>query len=101
MKIHKGDKVKIIKGKDRGKDGVVEKAIIKHNQVLIAGINLFKRHTKPRAEGQKGQIVEMARPITVANVALICPKCKLPTRVGYLITKDEKTRICKKCKMSV
>lgn len=101
MKIHKGDKVKIIKGKDRGKDGVVEKAIIKHNQVLIAGINLFKRHTKPRAEGQKGQIVEMARPITIANVALICPKCKLPTRVGYQINNKEKVRICKKCKMEI
>lgn len=101
MKLHKGDKVKVVKGKDRNKEGVIDRVYTKSDKVLIVGINLFKRHTKPKAEGQKGQIVEVPRAITVANVALICPKCKLITRIGYSITKGEKTRICKKCKMTI
>ncbi|OGG07303.1 50S ribosomal protein L24 [Candidatus Gottesmanbacteria bacterium RIFCSPHIGHO2_01_FULL_42_12] len=101
MKIHKNDKVKILKGKDRGKDGIIDRVFPKGEKVVIAGINLFKRHMKPRAEGQKGQIVEVPRPLPVANVALICPKCHMVTRAGYLLEKGKKVRVCKKCKMEI
>ncbi len=101
MKIHKNDKVKIIKGKDRGKEGVIDRVYPKWDKVLIVGVNLFKRHLKPRAEGQKGQIVEAPRPMSISNVALICPKCKMVTRVGYRTGKEKKVRICAKCKMEI
>ena len=73
MKLHKGDKIRVIKGKDRNKDGVIDRVYTKTNKVLITGINLFKRHTKPKAEGQKGQIITAPRPLPVANVAMVCP----------------------------
>lgn len=97
MKLKKGDLVKIMAGKDRGKTGMVEKVFAEANKVAIAGVNMYKRHTKPRAEGQKGGIMDFARPITTANVALVCPKCKQVTRVGYKITVKEKIRVCRKC----
>jgi large subunit ribosomal protein L24 len=101
MKIRKGDKVRVMAGKDVGKEGVVEKVLPKQQKVLVANVNLFKRHLKPRAEGQKGQIVEVPRPLAVAKVALICPKCQQVTRVGYAVNGKQKSRICKKCKMEI
>ena len=101
MKLKKGDQVKIMAGKDRGKQGAVEKVFAQTDRVAVAGVNLFKRHTKPRAEGQKGGIIEFVRPITVANVALVCPKCKQTTRVGYKVTAKEKVRICRKCEQEI
>lgn len=98
MKIKKGDKVKVVKGKDRGKDGEVARVWPKTGKILVNGLNLYKRHIKPRGEGQKGEIKELSRPFPGANVQLICPKCKLITRVGYQIEKKEKKRLCKKCK---
>lgn len=97
MKLKKGDKVKVTTGKDRGKEGAIEKVWQKENKVMVLGINLYKRHLKPRAEGQKGEIKELPRPLPVSNVALICPKCKKETKVGYKIIKDSKVRICRKC----
>lgn len=101
MKIKKGDQVKIIKGKDRGKDGKIERVFGKSEKVLILGLNLFKRHMKKRSEEEKGQIVDVPRPMPVANVALMCPKCKLPTRVGYEGVGKNKKRICRKCKQNI
>jgi len=101
MKLKKGDKVKIMVGKDRGKEAAVEKTWAKVGKVAVAGVNMYKRHSKPRAEGQKGSIVEFSRPLPVANVALICPKCKEVTRVGYKLTAKEKVRICRKCDQEI
>jgi len=98
MKIKKGDKVKILIGKDRGREGTVEVVLAKEKKVLVAGLNIYKKHTKPTKEGEKGGIIEKSRPIDIAKVALICPKCQQPTRVGYQVTGGEKQRICKKCK---
>ena len=104
MKIKKGDQVLVIRGKDRGKRGKVLRGFPKENKVLVEGINIVKRHKRPKREGEKGQIVEVAAPIYAAKVKLICPKCGQPTRVGYkLIPESEtsekmkKVRICKKC----
>ncbi len=101
MKLKKNDKVKVTAGKDRGKDGVVERVFEQENRVLVLGVNLYKRHLKPRAEGQKGEIKELPRPLPVSNVALICPKCKKETKVGYKLIKDKKIRICRKCEEEI
>ncbi len=101
MKLRKGDQVKIVKGKDSGKTGKVERFYIKESKVLVEGINQYKRHLKAKSQGQKSEIVVITKPLPVANVALICPKCKKPTRVGYKIVKDGKTRICKKCNAEI
>lgn len=98
MKIKKGDKVKIQAGKDRGREGTVELVLEKTNEVLVGGINIFKKHSKPRKEGDKGGIIDKSRPLAVAKVALICPKCGRITRVGYHLVGDDKRRICLKCK---
>jgi large subunit ribosomal protein L24 len=102
MKIKKGDTVLIISGKDRGRKGKVLKAFPKESKILVEGINLKKKHIKPKREGEKGQIVQVSAPIPVSKAKLICPKCGKATRVGYKIIsnakgKMSKVRICKKC----
>ncbi len=97
MKLKKGDQVVIIAGKDKGRRGKIEKVFPKKESVLIPGINMVKKHVKARGEGKPGGIIEVSRPIHIAKVALLCPKCGRPTRVGYLLTKEGKERICKKC----
>jgi len=97
MKIKKDDIVLIISGKYRNKTGKILKAFPKKDQVLVEGINLRKKHQKPKKTGEKGQIIEMPAPLDISNVQLICPKCKKATRVGYRIEGGKKYRICKKC----
>ena len=101
MKLHKGDSVSIVKGKDSGKKGTVEKVYTKEAKVLVEGVNQYKRHVKGRMPGQKSEIITLTKPLAVASVQLICPKCKKPTRVGYKMLKDEKVRICRKCKAEI
>lgn len=98
MKILKGDKVKVLIGKDKGREGEVVRTFPKTNKIVVKGMGIFKKHVKATKD-QKGGIVEKERPILVSKVALICPECKKTTRVGFLIDKSgEKNRICKKCK---
>lgn len=101
MKIKNGDTVLIISGKDRGKKGKVINVFPKENRIVVEGANLRKKHTKPRRQGEKGQIVEIAAPLNISNVKLICPKCKKATRVGYKVVEKNKFRICKKCKQEI
>jgi len=101
MKLKKGDEVIIIAGKDKGRKGKIEKIFPAERKVLIPGINTVKKHVKPKKEGEKGGIVEVAKPIDISKVALICPKCGKLTRVGYLIVENNKERICKKCKVVI
>lgn len=101
MKFKKDDNVKVIRGKDKGKDGKIEKTFPKTGKVLVANVNQYKRHLKARSQGQPSEIVTLTKPLPGTNVALICPKCKKLTRVGYKIVKDTKTRICKKCKSEI
>lgn len=95
MKIHKGDNVVVIAGKDRGKSGTVVRAFPKKDLVLIDGVNVLKRHQRSRRQGQRGQILERATPIHVSNVAVKDAKGK-PSRVGFEITGQKKSRIAKK-----
>lgn len=97
MKLKKGDQVKIVKGKDAGKTGNIEKVFVKENKVVVHGMNQYKRHVKSRTQGQASEIITITKPFDVAKVALICLKCKKQTRVGFKIEKNKKIRICKKC----
>lgn len=97
MKIKKGDNVKILKGRDRGKGGKVTRVFPGSGKVLIEGLNLYKKHTRPKRPGEKGEVVEIAKPIAAANVALLCSNCKNASRVGYKFEGNKKTRYCKKC----
>jgi large subunit ribosomal protein L24 len=97
MKIKSGDSVNIVRGKDNGKSGTVQKVFTKELKVLVEGVNQVKRHVKSRVPGQKSEIITLTKPLPISNVQLVCPKCKKPTRVGYKMLKDEKVRICKKC----
>jgi large subunit ribosomal protein L24 len=101
MKIKKGDEVKIVAGKDKGKTAKVQDVMAKESQVVVEGINQYKRHMKARSQQQKSEIITITKPLSVANVALICPKCHKQTRVGYLIEKNEKVRICRKCNKAI
>jgi large subunit ribosomal protein L24 len=97
MKIKIGDTVLITSGKDKGKKGKIRKILPKENRIIIDGINLRKKNVRAKREGEKGQIVEIAAPISASSVKMICTKCKQPTRVGYRIIEKNKYRICKKC----
>ena len=97
MKIKKGDKVRVIKGKDRGRESTVEKVLTKEGKVIVAGLNIYKKAVRPKQQSQKGGIVEITKPLPVEKVMLICPKCQKPTRVGYKVEGDKKLRLCKNC----
>lgn len=101
MKIKKGDTVLIIKGKDRNKSGKVMKVFPKKNKIIVEGLNLIKKHVKPRRQGEKGKIIEISSPIYISKVKLICPNCNRPTRLGYKIEGENKFRICKKCQAKI
>lgn len=95
-KLKKGDKVIVITGKDKGKTGEIAKMLVAANKVVVSGVNLVKRHTKPSQENAGG-IVSKEAPIHISNVAFIDPKSGKATRIGFKIGKDgEKTRIAKK-----
>lgn len=102
MRIKKGDAVLIISGKDRSKKGKVLKCFPKEKKILVEGINLRKKHQKPKKSGEKGQIIELPGRIDVSDVKIVCPKCGKAVRLGYKIRSNakaqmSKVRICKKC----
>ncbi len=103
MNIKKGDTVLIITGKDRGKQGVVSRALPQVNKVIVEGLNIAKKHIRPQGQTRQGGIIEKAMPIQVSNTMLICTECGKPTRVGHdrrPMGADQKmrsVRVCKKC----
>ncbi len=101
MKLLKGDTVNVLRGKDSGKTGKVERVFSKTGKVVVEGVNQYKRHVKGRMPGQKSEIITLTKPMSAANVVLVCPKCKKATRVGYKVLKGDKTRVCKKCKKEI
>ena len=97
MKIKKGDKVRVLAGKDRGKEGEVMFAFPAKNTVIVEGVNLVKKHQRPQGENQPGGIIDKDMPMHVSNVAVISPKDGKPTRVGYKFLEDgTKVRVCKR-----
>ena len=96
-KFKVGDEVRITAGREKGKKGKVEKVLPKEHKLVVAGVNIYKRHKKA-TRTQSAGIFEITRPIPVANLAVICPKCGKITRVGCKMEGKIKHRICKKCK---
>ncbi|MDP4001467.1 MAG: 50S ribosomal protein L24 [bacterium] len=101
MKLLKGDNIIMLSGKDRGKKAKILAVIPESGKVILEGLNMIKRHTKPRQQGKSGQIVSKERAVSASSVAIICKSCGKATRVGYSIDGDTKIRICKKCKSAV
>lgn len=96
--LKKGDMVKVIAGKERGKTGKILKIIAEKNQVFVEKLNMVKRHKRPDAKA-KGGIIEKEAPINISNVMYLCSKCETGVRVGYKVLDDgSKVRVCRKCK---
>lgn len=104
MKIKRGDKVKVIAGKDKGKKGKVLQIFPDRNKASVEGINLAIKHLRPKKQGEKGQKIEFPAPLNISNLMIMCPRCNRPTRVKSKISpqpgdkKAQKVRICSKCK---
>ncbi len=101
MKIKKNDLVKMLAGKDSGKTGKVLRVFPEEKKVVVDGLNMLKKHNRPRKEGEKGQRIEMPRKVDISNAILVCPKCSKPTRIAYKIEGEKKMRVCKKCKAEI
>ena len=97
MKIKKGDTVEVLSGNDKGKKGEVLEVIPKKDKIIVKGINVRKKHMKPKKQGDQGGIIPVECAIYSSKVNVVCPKCKKGVKVGYIFEKDEKVRVCKKC----
>ena len=97
MNIRTDDKVIVLSGKDKGKEGKVLRADPKNNKVVVEGVNVATKHQAARKQGQEGGIIKVETPIYACKVMLVCPKCGKPTRVGHTVIDGEKVRACKKC----
>jgi large subunit ribosomal protein L24 len=97
MKVRKGDRVLVLTGKDRGSEGTVLRVLPVAGKVIVEGVNVARRHTKPRQQGATGGIIEKVMPIDVSNVAVVNPRDGKATRVGYRFDNDgNKVRVCKR-----
>ncbi|MDQ3304818.1 MAG: 50S ribosomal protein L24 [Actinomycetota bacterium] len=97
MKIKKGDRVIVLSGKDRGKEGVVMRALPKENKVIVEGVNVAKKHQRPTRMTMQGGIIDKDMPLHVSNVALVSPGDGKATRVGYRFDDDgQKIRVCRR-----
>ena len=101
MKLKKGDRVKVIAGKDLGKDSVIMRVIPEKNKIIVEGVNIAKKHQRPTRATMQGGIIDKDMPLHVSNVALICGSCGA-TRIGYRFDDaGKKVRICRKCKADI
>ena len=101
MELKKGDTVKILSGKDKGKSGKVVRAFPVENLILVEGVNVHKKHSKPKKQGQKGQIIEMPGAIKASSAQIMCSSCKKAVRIGQKVEGEKKVRVCKKCGASL
>lgn len=109
MNIKKGDKVKILTGKDKGKTGKVLQVFPVEKKASIEGLNLLIKHLRPRKQGEKGQRIEFPAPMDLSNVMFVCSSCGKATRVGHKQIEVgaegkkviKKVRVCKKCKQAI
>ncbi|MCK4964922.1 MAG: 50S ribosomal protein L24 [Dehalococcoidia bacterium] len=98
MKIKKDDIVVVIAGKDKGKKGKVRQSLHSEQRVMVEGVNMVKRHTKPRGTVRQAGIIEREAPLHISNVMLLCPKCDHPARLGFRILEDgSRVRVCRRC----
>lgn len=101
MKLRLKDKVIMLAGRDKGKTGEIQRIIPTSSAVIVERLGIVKRHTKPSNKNPRGGILEVPRPISTSKVALVCPNCNKPTRIGYQINGEHKERICRKCNLVV
>ena len=101
MTLKKGDTVQILSGRERGKQGVIERVYPLLSRVVVTGINIRKRHVKPSKTQPKGGILEFPAPLYRSAVMLICPHCSKPTRIKHQVENDSKVRICSHCASSL
>lgn len=101
MRIQRGDTVKVRKGKDVGKQGKVLKVLPVEGKVVVEGVNIYKRHIKGDNRDKESAIVDVVKPVSISNVMVVCNSCGKPSRIGFIIEKGKKIRICKKCKKSL
>ena len=102
MRIHKGDQVIVLQGKDKGKKAEVVRSIPGRDRLIVEGVNVAKRHAKPTRATQQGGVIDKFMPMHISAVALVCKSCDRPTRIGYKIEDNgEKVRVCKKCGSTV
>ena len=97
MRIKKGDTVQVMSGNDKGKKGEVLEIIPKTEKLIVKGVNIRKKHVKPRKQGEEGGIISSECAMHSSKVNVVCPKCNKTVRVGYKIEGNEKVRVCKKC----
>ncbi len=100
IKFKVNDNVKIMSGKDKGRSVKIEKILPSEGKVVLEGANLYKKHVKGFGD-VKGGIYDIPRPVAFSKIALVCPKCKKITRVGFKLIGAEKVRICKKCRKEI
>lgn len=102
MNIRTGDKVKVMLGKDKGKEGKITQVFAAENRVVVEGVNKIFKHLRSQKRGSKGERIELFGPIAAANVMLICPKCGKITKTGHkYLENKKKIRFCKKCKETI
>ena len=97
MRIKKGDLIKKIAGKDKGKEGKVLRTVPSEGKIVVEKMNIVKRHQKGRRQGERGQRVEIPAPFDASNAMVVCPGCAKATRVSYKFVAEKKVRVCKKC----
>jgi len=98
MKLKKGDRVRVISGKDVGKEGEITRVIRETDRVIVDGVNIAKRHQRAQGQTMQGGIIDKDMPIHISNVAIICTSCDGPSRIGYKFESDgTKVRVCRKC----
>ncbi|WP_102374296.1 50S ribosomal protein L24 [Raoultibacter massiliensis] len=97
MNIKKGDKVKVLTGKDKGKESVVLRALPEKERVVVEKVNVVKKALRPTQQNPQGGISSVEAPIHVSNVAIVCPECKQATRIAIKREDGKKVRYCKKC----
>jgi len=101
LRVKKGDTVKILAGKDKGKQGKVLRVLPKEGRVIVEGLNIIKRHTRPSQANPQGRIVEKPAPLAASNVMVVCPGCNLLTRTNISRDSGEAVRVCKRCQRSI
>ena len=98
MKLRKGDRVRVLKGKDVGKEGEITRVLLDSNRVIVDGVNVAKKHQRQSRATMQAGIIDKDMPLHVSNVAIVCSGCDRPTRVGYRFESDgKKVRVCRKC----
>lgn len=98
MNIKTGDNIIMLSGKDRGKTGRILRFFPEEDKAVVEGLNLVKKHQRPKKQGQKGEVISAPRPVDISKIMLICQRCKKPSRMGVKREDRKIIRICKKCK---